>query len=294
MKNLLYIFLLSTIIYTSCEDPYDVTLQEADSQLVVDAWLTNEDKVQEIKLTWSQNYLQNTFAQGIEDAIVTVESDNGNTYDFTHTANGRYVWTPTPGNTIGSIGDNYTLNINHGNNSYFATSTMNDVPVIDSIMQEYRDDEVFADDGIYCQFFARDLPGIGNTYWIKTFRNDTFLNKAIEFNIAYDAAFDNGADVDGIIFITPVRELINPVNNSGIPTPWTVGDIITVEIHSITRASFDYLEILRDQLLNSLNGIFAEPLANPIGNIQSNNNDNEVLGMFNVAAVSAITEIIVE
>jgi hypothetical protein len=292
MNKFLYILILSSVLYSACEDPFDAQLADADPQLVVDAWLTNEDKPQIIKLTLSQPYLQNTFAEGVSDAVVTVSSSAGNTYNFDHIGNGRYQWTPTAGNTIGNIGDDYTLNIVRGAKQYSAVSTMNVVPVIDSIMQEFRDDEIFADDGIYCQFFARDFPGIGNTYWIKTFRNDTFLNKAVEFNIAYDAAFDSGAEVDGVIFITPIRELINPVDNNGIPTPWLPGDRIRVEIHSITLAAFDYMEILRDQLLNSLNGIFAEPLANPTGNIQSDNNDDVVLGMFNVAAVSAIEEVI--
>ena len=292
MKKLLYIILFSAFIYSSCENPFDAQLQDAERQMVVDAWLTNEDKTQVISLTWSQHYLQNTFAEIIDDASVTVTADNGSSFVFDHTGNGKYEWTPDVNNSLGNIGDSYTLDIVRDNKSYSAVSQMNDVPVIDSIMQEFRDDEVFAEDGIYCQFFARDLEGIGDTYWIKTFRNDTFLNKATEFNIAYDAAFDSGAEVDGIIFITPIREFANPYDNGGIPTPWTVGDIIRVEIHSITHASFDYLEILRDQLLNSLNGIFAEPLANPIGNIQSDDNDDVVLGMFNVAGVSSITDVI--
>ena len=43
---------------------------------------------------------------------------------------------------------------------------------------------------------------------------------------------------------------------------------------------------MRDQLLNNLNGIFAEPLANTKGNVIHVNGDETVLGVFNVSAVS--------
>ncbi len=196
-----------------------------------------------------------------------------------------------PGETIGQIGDSYELVIEHGTLTYSAESYMNDVPLIDSIMQEFRDDEVFLDDGIYCNFFARDLEGVDDSYWIKTFKNYTFLNRSTELALAWDAGFDSGAEVDGIIFIPPIREFANEIDDGGLPQPWLPGEKIRVEIHSITNASFDYMEILRDQLLNSLNGIFAEPLANPIGNIETTG-DLEVLGQFNVAAVSWIEDVI--
>ena len=49
-------------------------------------------------------------------------------------------------------------------------------------------------------FFARDPFGAGDTYWIKTYKNGSFLNKPQELNIAYDAAFDGGSASDGIVF----------------------------------------------------------------------------------------------
>ena len=290
MKKLLPYFVL-LIFLASCEDVIDVTLESGPTQVVVDAWLTDEMKPQTIRLTFSQDYLDNSFPAIIDNADVVVESDNGNEYNFEYSSDGKYVWVPGPGESIGEVGDNYTLNISYNGENYTASSSMNRVPVIDSIFQEFRDDEVFLDDGIYCNFFARDFVGEGDTYWIKTFKNDTFLNKAAEFNIAYDAAFDSGSEVDGLIFITPIREFANATDDDGIPVAWTPGDKIRVEIHSITNTSFDYLETLRDQLLNGGNGIFTEPLANPVGNIETTG-ELDVLGQFNVAAVSSIEEFI--
>jgi len=169
---------------------------------------------------------------------------------------------------------------------------MNGVPPIDSISQEFRENEVFGEDGIYCQFFARDLVGLGDTYWIRTTKNDTFLNRPSEINIAYDAAFSAGSQVDNIIFIPPIRELVNPLNDDFEPLPWNVGDKIEVEIHSINNEVFEFMEIMRDQLLNGQNGIFAEPISNSPGNISNLTGTKEVLGIFNVAAVSYAQRII--
>ena len=67
----------------------------------------------------------------------------------------------------------------------------------------------------YCEFFARDLLGLGNSYWIKSFKNDTFLNRPSEINIAFDASFDAGGEVDNLIFIPPIRDNINPNDDDG-------------------------------------------------------------------------------
>lgn len=290
MKRIVPVIIFIALL-AACEDPIDVTLESGPKQIVVDAWITDESRPQTIRLTFSQDYLDNALPSEVSEASVNVQSDNGNEYNFEYTSEGNYVWTPGPGESLGKVGDNYVLNISYNGENYSALSSMNRVPVIDSILQEYRDDEVFLDDGIYCNFFARDFVGEGDTYWIKTFKNDTFLNKAAEFNIAYDAAFDSGSEVDGLFFIAPIREFANATDDDGIPVSWTPGDQIRIEIHSITNASFDYLETLRDQLLNGSNGIFAEPLANPVGNIETTG-DIPVLGQFNVAAVSSIEEFI--
>ena len=55
-----------------------------------------------------------------------------------------------------------------------------------------------------------DLPGLGNTYWIKATKNGTLLNKPRELNLAYDAAFAKGSNFDGYTFIQPIRNGINP------------------------------------------------------------------------------------
>ena len=233
-------------------------------------------------------------APSIDDAKVVITSGDLviNTQAL---GDGQYKLDP---HDFGPVGTEYTLSITLANGQrYTSTTRMEDVPVIDSIVSEYREDEVFGPDGYYAQFYSRDLPGLGNTYWIKTYKNGMFLNDPFEINIAYDAAFDAGGMLDNFVFITPIRELINPIlTDEQIEdeiAPYTPGDRIRVEIHSISNAAFDFMEVARDQLQNGSNGIFAAPIANTVGNIESLDTDEVVLGIFNVAKVNS-AEITVE
>ena len=281
-----YILFLAALLFVSCEDPIDVILEDAPEQMVVDAWLDNMSQRQEIRVSKTLPYFTAEFTPGVEDATVTVTNNNGTVYTFEHEADGVYVYDLPAGETLGEVGDEFELEIQSGDDRYTASTQMFRVPQIDSLTQEFRENEVFTDDGIYCQVFARDFDGLGDTYWIKSYKNGQYLNRPFEINIAFDAGFDSGGEVDGFVFIYPIRDLVNEVDEDGIPLQWMPGDELRVEIHSISNEAFGFLEIMRDQLLNSFNGIFAEPLANTKGNIVHANGEETVLGVFNVSAVS--------
>ena len=212
--------------------------------------------------------------------------------------NGNYVWTPQPGETLGNTGTRFFLGVEWQGNTFSSTTTLGRVPPVDSIVTEYREDEFGFPDGHYAQFYARDLPGQGDTYWIKTFKNGDFLNKPFELNTAWDAAFAPGTS-DGLTFITPIRESINRVpdpdteDDQDVP-PWVPGDTVRVEIHSISNLAFDFLRIAREQMTNGANTIFALPLANPRSNIITVEGDEEAIGFFNVASISGLEHVVHE
>lgn len=297
-NNLKFLFLAPLIIFlfVSCEDEVSIETDALQEQLVVDAWLTNQSESQVINLSRSQPYFENTLQTGVTGANVVVTSSEGIIYEFLEEASGNYVWTPSTGESIGTIGTQYTLQITLDEAIYEATSFLNRVPPVDSITYEFRDDEPFGPDGIYTEFFARDPIGGGDTYWIKTFKNGAFLNKPEEINIAFDAGFSEGGALDGLIFIPPIREATNRVpdpdtEDDNDVSPWAVDDEIRVEIHSLNIDAFYFLSSAQGQITNGNNGIFAEPVINTTGNIIGPNSE-EVLGMFNVAAVSELTTII--
>ncbi|MEM9917727.1 MAG: DUF4249 domain-containing protein [Bacteroidota bacterium] len=305
MKNYIFAtFLLSILALASCTDVIDVNLQEGTPQLVVDAWITTKLETQVVKLRQTSPYLDNAPSPNVIGATVTITDNEGVTFNFTDdNDDGDYTWEPN-GQAFGTIGRTYTLSITTADGqNYTATSVLNPTAPIDSITTEVREPELGNPEGIYAQFFSRDLPGLGDCYWIKTFKNGQFLNKPQEINIAYDAAFSAGAEVDGLIFIPPIREAINRIPDTGDDavddsdvSPYAVGDVILVELHAIPEDAFYFLEQARTQMTLGDGGIFAEPLANVFTNIENTdpNSTEEALGYFCVAEVSSLEHVVVE
>lgn len=299
LKNNLYIIisLLGLTMILSCEDVIDVDLAEVDAQYVVDAWLHDmDDRLPEVRIGLSQPYFDSSFQESLENASVRITTGDNNIYSLIYNPDTRSyqftddelsVWRAEP------VGQTFALDIDVNDSQLTAQNEKFRVPDIDSILQELRTDDPFVDDGIFCNFFATDLEGVGDTYWVRTFKNGDYLNKPAEINITFDAGFSPGGEVDNLVFIQPIQELNNPVDENFAPIPYLPGDSIRVELHSISNSAFFFMEVLRDQLLNSSNGIFAEPLANTNGNISSSDG-TEVLGFFNVSSVSIIEEEILE
>jgi hypothetical protein len=286
MKKYLYIIVIATIIgSTSCEDPITVDNGFEASQIVVDAWITNDGGQQIIEVNESQDYFDNRLPTGITNAVVTV-TNGVQVFNFIHVTEGKYAWTPpTVGETVGNVGDEFSLKIQINDRILTSSTQLNRVAEIDSISIYFEDEAFGADDGFFAELYARDLPGQGDTYWVKSYRNDTLLNRPQELNIVYDATFDAGTNIDGTTFIRPLRFAINAIDDDGLPRDLKQGDKVKCEIYSISNAAFRFLQIVQEQTTNGDNSIFALPVANSRGNIRDENG-GLVLGVFNVAAVS--------
>lgn len=286
MKNYTYILAIISIFgLASCEDSITVDNGFEASQIVVDAWITSEAGEQIIEVTETQDYFDNRLPTGITNAKVNV-TNGTEIFNFIHMDEGKYVWKSIiEGETIGNVGDEFTLKIELDNTTLTSTTRLNRVPEIDSISIFLEDDAFGAEEGYFAELYARDLPGKGDTYWVKSYRNDTLLNRPQELNIIYDATFDAGTDIDGTTFIRPLRFAVNAIDDDGRPRDLNLGDKIKCEIYSISNEAFRFLQIVREQTTNGDNSIFALPVANSRGNIRNGDGDL-VLGIFNVAAVS--------
>lgn len=296
-SSLIVFVALVIVLPQGCTDVVDIDLEPADEQLVIDAWLNDKSETQTIRLTLSQPYFENVFAPGVDDAEIVLTRQDGQQLHFESQANGNYTWTPDTGAQIGGVGDKFTLSILWDGETYSGESEIRRVPVIDSISIELRQDELGFADGHWAILFARDFQGLGDTYWIKAYKNGVFLNKPSEMNLAYDAAFDAGGEIDGITFITPIRELINRFpdpdteDDFEIP-PYAPGDVVHVEIHAITNEAFRFLQTARDQMNNGDNTIFSIPVANTTSNIRRESDGKAALGFFCVSAVSEATRVV--
>jgi hypothetical protein len=294
MKKIIFYSIVWALIFgcIACEDEVELNLKDAPPVVVIDAWINNKAEDQKIVLTRSQPYFDNGLPQGISGATVVVTDDLGNTFNFTEESPGEYIWS-YEGTTLGEVGRTFSLEIASEGNVYQAASAMRRVPEVDSVVFTFREEgDAFREQGYYGEFVATDLPGAGDTYWIKAYKNDTLLLRPFEINIASDAGFSSGGTIDGVVFIQPIQDAVNPLNDElDAVIPYEPGDSLYVEIHSITVEAFDFLGQLaiQTQRDGGFDEIFAEPLENLPTNITlvSGPSEEPVVGFFSVSAVES-------
>lgn len=292
-RPIIGVFIVLGWTLQACEDVVDVSLKDAPPAYVVDAWLNNTSDIQTIYLSKTQAYFDNDTPPPASGAIVRVEDSNGNILVFAETDPGVYQWDPDTASTaIETIGTNYDLKIEVDGEVFMAESALNRVPAIDSINFTFEEEQsAFEPEGYYAEFVATDFEGTGDTYWIKTYKNGVLLNNPFNLNVTFDAGFDEGGNIDGVVFIQPIQDAVNPPNDDlDEIVPYQIGDSVYVEIHSITNEAFDFMQqvIIQTQRNGGFDEIFAEPLQNVSTNIRKFDTTSEtsVVGFFNVAAVS--------
>ncbi len=298
MKNSNYIFLflsIATLFFTtSCEDDIsnEVRLSESPDLVVIDAWINNKPEPQTINILASQTYFDNSGLVGLSGAEVVVASTSGKQYVFEEGANGAYTWTPTNGESFGAIGEEYGLAVTYNGITYASGSSMNRVPPIDSITFRLEEESAFLEESYFAEFWSRDPEGTGDSYWIKTWKNGNYLGNPDQINIAFDAGFSQGGAVDGLIFIPPIRDSINPFEDEDgvFISPYAPGDSVYVELHAIPNEAAFFLNEVRLQTdrPGGFGELFASPLSNVPTNIFASDGETEVLGFFTVSAVSAL------
>jgi hypothetical protein len=292
-----FLTILSSVFF-SCEKTIDPNLQSAAPVLVIEAWINDKPEKQIIQLTKTQPYFDTSTPVGVSGATVVITDDLNNVFAFTDdgTNSGTYQWTPPTGQGFGAVGRKYSLTVQTNGETFVASSTMKRTTAIDSITFTIKPDFQFPDDSYIAEFWATDPKGVGDTYWIKAYKNKTLLNKPSEIIVAYDAGFSAGGDFDGATFIPPIRDAVNPVdkdpaNDKKNLPPYVSGDSLYVEINSISLEAFDHLQqvIVQTQRSGGFGALFARPIENVSTNIfNGNSNGSNVAGFFNVSAVKGM------
>jgi hypothetical protein len=307
MKNIklnkAIIFLFSLTILIACEDPYDIDVDAGESQLVVDAFIKNNAKTKTIKLSKTVEFFEAAQAPAATGANVGIVNVSKNEL-FTFTENpikaGEYQWISLDtavDSPFGSVGDTLNLFIRYQKDTFTSFSVIKRTTPIDSVVFIFEEESAFFDGGYIAEFKAIDQPGIGDVYWIRTWINGIYLSKAAEINVAYDALFSpGGTNSDGIPFILPIRQGINPVEddedevrndpNQYLPKiPYEVGDSIYIEIWSINESTLFFLQQIQTEVNNG--GLFATPPTNVRSNVFNISPDKSAaVGHFCVSEVS--------
>ncbi len=263
-----------------CETVIEAKLDAGPTQLSVDGWITDKPGPQTIRVTQTAQYFDNGPAPAAVGATVTVTDNLGKTYAFTDPdKDSYYVWTPTAKDTLGRVGRTYKLAIAWQGETYQAISVMNRTPTIDSIIFVKKKPNPFSTkEGYQAEFFARDLPGGNDYYRVQFWQNGVLQNKRRNLITVQNAAFRGSADTDGLQFIRPIRQSINP------DSLYALNDEVRVEVQSVNADAFLFLQELAQQIGNG--GLFATPPANLATNILNTNpNGRTATGYFVATAV---------
>ncbi len=286
----LYISLLSSmLLLSSCEDVIEVAVTPSDPQLVIDGFITNRAQEQTIRLTQTVPYFYQGDVPTITGAQIILKNQTTNKeYLFNDTKkDGIYSWTPIGKDSIGKVGDIFLLQVTYKNETFVATSSLNLTVKVDSITYDEREEGPGdAKAGYYAKFFGKDSVGQKDFYWIKAYRNDKIQPQLLNYS-TNGIGIDQLNISDGFRFIPPIQERItDPLD------PYKIGDVLRVEIWSITEETLFFLVQADGQINNE--GLFARPPENIKTNFinKTPGSKTKPVGWFNTSVVSSLETII--
>lgn len=188
MKYILF-FLISLLVFTSCEEVIDVDLDTSETRLVIDAKIERkhfpsgeitQEVIVDLSLTTSFFEPTPTF---INDAEVSLTDMNtGTVYsaqNFNNT-NGQYIIVNS--DFVVQNDTEYLLTVLYNNETYEATEILNPSVPIDNLFQ-FKNNNAFSDpEDVAINITFQDLEGVGD-YYVFNIDNNNFLATDDEFII---------------------------------------------------------------------------------------------------------------
>ncbi|MFA0962460.1 DUF4249 domain-containing protein [Roseivirga sp. BDSF3-8] len=261
------ILFIPALITWGCEDVVDIDLDQGETLLVVDGNVYDNEGPYTVRLNLTAPYFANAPLPAAEGAKVTITDNEGTSDRLTETDPGVYV----TDSLQGVPGRTYTLTVDYAGETYTAVSLLRAAPQIDSVYYTFEEEQAFQDAGYFLYYYGPELPGQGDHYRLKVYRNGEQLT-----------------DPDDLIFF-PDR-LVNgnylfdlQINSD----PFEEQDEFSLDLLSITESHYFYLLELQEQTNNG--GLFSDPPANIRTNVVNTNPDGPAaVGWFTAAGINSI------
>ncbi len=230
------IILIFALILASCTDVIEVPVQTATTRLVIEASIDWEKGTsgneQTIRLRKSTAFYDATSNTAVTGATVMISNDtNGDVFIFVDQNNGEYVISEF----VPVLGHSYTLEVIHNGETYTAKETLISITDITGVYQDRKDG--FDDEELELHVEFTDPANDENFYLFRFQRQGDLLP---QFEVGNDK-FINGKEVDWWYEIqedddTDKIDVIQP------------GDLVSIEMHGISEAYYDYMYILINQI----------------------------------------------
>lgn len=255
-----YILLIvTTLALASCQDVIDIELTDAEERLVIEAAIVKlkgfSGTDQRVRLTKTRGFFEDSLTT-VENANVTVTSENGEVFEFLHDSAGFYNTNQFQANLM----EKYFLRIEVDDEVYTAEETFMPVVPIDSVSQ--RNNTGFSGEDTEIKAFYKDPAGERNYYMF------TFFVNFIDYPTTdvYDDEFTDG----NTIFALYQEEDLQP------------GDDVVITNFGLSQQFYEYMNVLLSQV-GSVGGPFQTQPAVVRGNIVNETNpDNFPYGYFSL------------
>lgn len=272
MKKLL---LILPFIFIGCQEVIELDLPEGETLFVVEGQITDLPGRTFVKLSESVPYFGEDINPPVEGALVIL-FENGLAVDTLH-EDSAGVYTSS---WVGAVGNEYFVDVERLDGRKYSSQeeVLPRVPPIDSLYYRFETDLQFLEDGYYAYFATQELPGGPEYYRWKYYFNNEYQNTPFDIQLADDGFVDGNYIVDFAVSFEPFE----------------LGDTVTVEQYSSSRAYNDYWNLISTQIAQ-VGGPFDPPPAPVVGNIsRSDGADEVVLGFFSAHGLSTAETIISE
>src|SRR5690349_13965130 len=119
--KIIYSALAAIVLFTSCEKVINVDLDESEKKYVIEGEVSNiAATANTVKISQTKKFEEENTFEGVSDATVTIQVNDGNTYTLAETSTGIYTTTAF----TGKPGSAYKLTVSLNGTVFTATSKM--------------------------------------------------------------------------------------------------------------------------------------------------------------------------
>jgi hypothetical protein len=291
-SSLLISFIILLSLATSCTTEFVPVTRENQDLLVVDGMITDEDRINRIRLSRSMPIGEPLVSKAVSGAIVTITDENGVISTLKESPPGTYATDSTE--FRGRIGGFYSLNIRL-NNQFYETDfvEMKPVPPIDSLYYEKvvitsSKDSADIDEG--CRIYVDSYDPSGKCLYFRWNFEETWEYQ-IPYNVVNKVCYvsdqSNSIIIKNTSLYSQARVTNFPVHfisNESDRLKETYS--ILVKQYSLDEAEFNFWDRVKSVSQN-IGNLYDVTPSSISGNINCVTDPGQtVLGYFSVSAVA--------
>jgi hypothetical protein len=242
-SKLTAMLIVTVLITGSCQKVIHVDLNNANPQLVIAGYVTNQPLVDTVVITKTGSYFTPGNYPHINGATVIITDNTGLTDTFVQVDSGTYATqhlTGIPGHT-------YTMHVYLAGKEYDAVSTMPAVVPLDSV--EIYEVGSGSDTGYHVRGFFPDAGGGNHYYMLQAYYNSVLQDSADNITL------DDNEYTSGLIQDVRLR----------VPYPPT-GDTVKMNLLCLDYNTYNYFSVIKS-ITASANPVSTAVPQNPPTNI---------------------------